>query len=817
MTELQRKTSGDNRGETQELGLNFYSGYEKRTEKSSGNGFSALKPITENIPDELKALDQWVCWKAEARDGKITKVPYDPKSGKKAKSNDPNTWGSFEKALGAYESSKFSGIGFEFSKHDGICGIDLDHCLNDAGEMEIWATCHVERFNSYTEKSPSGTGVHIIIMGKLPPGRRKKGNYEAYDRGRFFTFTGDIIGSPRPICGRQNELIAFHAEVFALEPQKPITPKQDHPHTNDLPDAELIKKAMNAGNGSLFARLWAGDFSGYPSSSEADLALSCLLAFWTGKDSSRMDRLFRASGLMRDKWDEKHYGTGQTYGDHTIQTAIAGVSETYDPKSSREGKFANSQNSQQEKNQSEFASSQNSQDKKIISSILPKTPYPWHVFPEKIRLSLQQLGRATASTATPLGGVALAYINSALGRLIHVQVKKSWKEPLIVWMGDVRDSGEGKTPPMIMLAEPLQEKQRAEHQRYDEELEHYESLTKKQRENLPLPASPLGYFATNVTLEGLRNELSGHPTGGFTVIYNELSEMISCQNQYKAKGSDREAWLKLHDGHDARIIRAKQTLYIHGARVQIVGGIQPKILVLIFGSDDGVFLVDGTVFRFLFTYEPAQHHELTNEEWTEENQAVWANTLNNALAFADFTDEGEGENLILTESAQEFFYKWRNDLDRQKMDLPPEIRGFLPKAYGYALRLAGSLYLLDRFSQGLSTVSVLTPKDIEKGIHLVMFHLGQVVTIMDMIKGEMPDSTRERILSALEEGEKTLTDFYRVFQNHITADVLNQKLTALEEEGLILPREENSEGKRKKIYSLRTCEFANSDDDEIEI
>jgi len=94
---------------------------------------------------------------------------------------------------------------------------------------------------------------------------------------------------------------------------------------------DLIEKARNASNGEKFERLWNGNTVGYDSQSEADMALCCLLAFWTGGDQTQMEHLFRQSGLLREKWDEVHYADGSTYGEKTIERAIAITSEFYDP------------------------------------------------------------------------------------------------------------------------------------------------------------------------------------------------------------------------------------------------------------------------------------------------------------------------------------------------------------------------------------------------------------------------------------------------------------------------------------------------------
>ncbi|MGA2935727.1 MAG: hypothetical protein ABSF52_01325 [Syntrophobacteraceae bacterium] len=152
-------------------------------------------PRVGNIPGELKERRQWVAWKGVPKEnGKLDKIPINPKTGHEAKPNHPDTWASIQEALIATETYGLDGIGFVFSESDPYTGIDLDSCLNpDTGELEPWARRYVDLFQSYTEVTPSRKGLHIIIKGKLPGKGRKKGNFEVYDKGRFFTFTGRVF------------------------------------------------------------------------------------------------------------------------------------------------------------------------------------------------------------------------------------------------------------------------------------------------------------------------------------------------------------------------------------------------------------------------------------------------------------------------------------------------------------------------------------------------------------------------------------------------------------------------------------------------
>jgi primase-polymerase (primpol)-like protein len=170
------------------------------------------------------------------------------------------------------------------------------------------------------------TGLHIIVEGTLPPRGRKKGHVEMYTYRRVFTMTGwHLAGTPTTIEPRQDALTAFHTTIFGQAP-RPQSPRSAGPVS--LADAALLEKAHRARNGGRFTTLFAGDWSGYPSQSEADLGLCVRLAFWAPQ-AAQIDRLFRQSGLMREKWDAQRGAL--TYGQRTVQEALARQEDHYDP------------------------------------------------------------------------------------------------------------------------------------------------------------------------------------------------------------------------------------------------------------------------------------------------------------------------------------------------------------------------------------------------------------------------------------------------------------------------------------------------------
>lgn len=287
-----------------------------------------LKVEIEGIPPELLEYNQWVVWRAKLDGKKWTKIPVDAKNCKAASSTNPKTWCDFNTAFERYQSSKgnFDGIGFVLSKDDNFCGFDFDHCKKGEA-MTPGVVDYVTKLKSYAEYSPSGDGVRAFCIGELPPGGRKKGNVECYDTGRYLTVTGHRIPWAAQFIRNASDVIPeIHAEIFPPADDKT---NEQPPGESQFSDDEIIQKIQASHQTAKFSNLfemgeWAPD---YASQSNADLALCSILAFWCDRDARQIDRIFRRSKLMRDKWDSKR--GGETYGSITIKKAIKHTTETY--------------------------------------------------------------------------------------------------------------------------------------------------------------------------------------------------------------------------------------------------------------------------------------------------------------------------------------------------------------------------------------------------------------------------------------------------------------------------------------------------------
>lgn len=288
-----------------------------------------------NYPREMAGLRQWICWRLEPdpKSDKPRKVPYDPKTGRKASSTNPDTWASLTEAQAARDKYMFTGIGFVFTGDCGLVGVDIDHCRNEDGSWNECASAILEKWPSYTEVSPSGSGLHIIYRGAMP-GKGNKNSasgVEMYAVARYFTMTGNHLeGTPDAIADGAGALPWIHEAYIARK--KKVRKGRAAMRSVALTDEQVLEKAQGSVNGEDFTALWNGEWEGkFGSQSEADLSLCCSLAFWTGKNREQMDRLFRKSRLFREKWDKVHHADGATYGEETLEQAILRTENVYTP------------------------------------------------------------------------------------------------------------------------------------------------------------------------------------------------------------------------------------------------------------------------------------------------------------------------------------------------------------------------------------------------------------------------------------------------------------------------------------------------------
>lgn len=280
----------------------------------------------ENIPEELRALNQWVCWRTELRDGRTTKVPYQSRKRGHvhASSTNPATWSSFAAAVKRIDTyGDLDGIGFVFTPDDPYVGFDFD----GFDEGSPWDPDDIAaRFGSYVEWSPSGEGIHVIGRATLPSltGRHPK-FIGAFEEARYFTMTGNLFGPyPLPITSIQSTVDEYWDDFFPQKAQQELAPAVDTPWF--AADDEIVDKCRESTLGDRFSALWDGNLDFYGGDhSAADLGFCSIVSFYT-QDRDQISRIMAKSALgNRKKWRER-----ADYREMTITKALQ-RSEFYTP------------------------------------------------------------------------------------------------------------------------------------------------------------------------------------------------------------------------------------------------------------------------------------------------------------------------------------------------------------------------------------------------------------------------------------------------------------------------------------------------------
>lgn len=287
-----------------------------------------------NTPLNLRNRNQFIIWKYElVKDkdglptGRITKVPYNPKTGNRAASNSRSSWSDFDTACNAVDKYNANGVGIMFA--NGLIGIDIDHCIDDEGNLSEQAQEITKAIDSYTEYSPSGKGLHIFCFGKIPDEGNKRDDVEIYSKDRFFTLTGDLFEGqfkkiPKAEVTQENLTAVYNKYVRR---QSMIDMTREIPKAvRTLEDDAIVEKCLRSKNGEFFNKMFNQGIcdkyrhkDGTPDFSSHDFELCAMIAYYTD-DAAQIDRIFRTGMLMRPKWDEMR--GSNTYGAVTVQRAL---------------------------------------------------------------------------------------------------------------------------------------------------------------------------------------------------------------------------------------------------------------------------------------------------------------------------------------------------------------------------------------------------------------------------------------------------------------------------------------------------------------
>jgi hypothetical protein len=707
---------------------------------------SGLDLKRENVPQELKDLDQWVGWRWKRIGERWTKVPYDLKMGKAAASDDPTTWAPYSQTEG------HPYIGFVFSEDDPYCGIDLDECVNPVtGEFRKLARQVIDRMDSYSEVSPSASGVKIFIRGVVPGLRRKnpKKRIEIYDKRRFFAVTGHHLpATPKTIEPRQEELEAFYAWLFPKEEELSPTPNGSLRGAlgfavyHALSDEDILNRACRAANGDRFMKLWNGDASDYESHSEGDLALCAMLAFWTGPDPERIERMFSESRLsQRSKWHER-----PRYRRDTVAKALDGMTEFYD-QATGATLLVSKNGDASRRGISPLASYS-------PTSVPEAPPFPTDALPEAARRFVEEGAQAIGCASDLLALPVLAVLSAGIGASRVVEIKRSWREGATLLLAVVTPPGEKKTPAANAARRPVLKRQAEKRQQFKANKGEHERQVREWKAHCrdarsagetepPPPPEPImeRTYADDTTVESLVGILEDNPRG--VLIYkDELTGWVRGMDQYKAggKGADRQHWLSMWSNQAIVVDRKSRQgdpTYVERPWVSLVGGIQPAMLPELGGS-----IEDGLLDRFLFAFPRHSHTDLSDAEIGADTEAQYAD-LYDKLSSLRMTEDEIGQetpNVVpMSWEARRLFKEIHDQIGRETLEpgFPQRLQGVWAKMRGYLARISLILALCRSVQDGQP--EQVEEEDVKNATRIVAYFKAHARRVYGEVRSTTPE------------------------------------------------------------------------------
>jgi len=254
--------------------------------------------IRQNVPEELQDRRQWCMWKISGD----RKVPLSAHGGY-ASCTDPRTWSVFDVAAEAFLKNSHVCRGFNLATGAGLAGMDLDDVVVNGTVSSLMELFLNHLLGSYTELSPSGTGLHSFFLCDLPHENRKTATVELYFQSHFLSVTGDVFQGRDRL---RTADVGAERILTALRPRKPLLPRVP---LKEIPesDSELLEKMFASRVGAKIRRLWDGE-TVHKTPSESDMALMGYLSYWCGGDTNRMISLFLTSARAeRAKGQRKDY------------------------------------------------------------------------------------------------------------------------------------------------------------------------------------------------------------------------------------------------------------------------------------------------------------------------------------------------------------------------------------------------------------------------------------------------------------------------------------------------------------------------------
>ena len=737
--------------------------------------------------DLLKKINNWVLFRtAKDEKGKtLSKAPVNPKDYSPAKVNDPSTWTSYEEAK--TKCIEGYGMGFVFSKGCGIVGIDLDHVIAADGSIEPWAEEIVDDIESYTEVSPSGTGLHAYCIGDLESTGltgRKFGRIELYDDKRFFTVTEDmLVGSTVEVVEAQD---ALNQLCDRLKQDIPIDP------------GVLLTRILAVQPDKKTQDLVHGDWKDYyPSQSEADLVLCGTIAYYADYDREMTDSVFRLTGLYRDKWDESRSSNGETYGEMTINKVVE-------------------------------AEVQSQAWPEIIPFASPSVPeFPVECLPEPY---CEFCGQVAQSTQTPVdlaASMVLALLAYPTSVGVKIAGKQDWMEPTNLYVCTAMPPASKKSPVLSLVLKPLHIYEEAMMESMKEVIADAEKqktlkkimmdkaakilnsantevatsaafetfkIAQQEFEAIEVPTSPR-FIADDVTPEQMAALMKEHNNGKFSLFSAEASDAVAIAggSRYSSSGSaNLGVYLKAHCGDPITVDRVgRPAIYISDPALTMGLLAQPEVIEKMKNNSDFTDL--GMIQRMFIALPVSNFEDQDINDFSVQEEVLTRYNDRMLKHIRDGFNRTEDKTmLILSPQAADRFLEQRRETKAliRKYSSNSLVCGWLGKQDGAILRIAAVLHVAmkQKLPVLFDLVDVAT---LEKAIMIGAYYFAHLLKVADLLQTDPDTKNARKIIEWIEKKHKTeftRRECHNALQSHFPrAEYLSGPLSVLADRGYIRP------------------------------
>ena len=675
------------------------------------------------LPDSIIQNGLFCCWKYEERNGRKTKVPYQPETGLGAKSNDPSSFVPYKTAV---QASGYDGIGIGI--FNGICAIDLDNCVSDSGYYTQTAAEIVALMHSYTEYSPSGNGLHILFSAKGFQYDTKRfyimnhqAGIEVYVAGatnKYVTVTGNHCEDYE--YGDRTQELQVLLDKFMRRPEigseNAINAKN-----SDLSMEQLLQLAKNSKNGAAFTALWNGSLEGYSSPSEADLALCSHLAFWTGRDAAKMDAMFRQSGLMRGKWDRQQSGT--TYGAITIQKAIEHCREIYTPKA---------------------------ESAPLFQPLVPLTPQ-WSDLPAFPVDALPDVIRNYVSAVAEHSQTAPGERKSSVMRDMTTFLYEYEQEYNKAHSTEIRENHLQRESLERQISGLQKKLERKESREMELELRQLQ----EQLEETP-ELKPVRFFADDCSSEALTSLMAAN-NGVFSVISTEGGIFDIMAGRYSNK-SNIDVWLKGHCGDAIYVDRmTREAECIMHPALSAILSIQPCVLDEIMSNT--TMTGRGLIARFLYASPPSRigSRVFRTQPIPPEVIAAYRSLIFRLMALPI---GGDAQTVHLSEKAFDLMADYFQEHEKFLVGEGQAISDWASKYIGAVLRIAGLLHCADMEDEKAE----VTASTMSKAIQIGKYFLAHSTYAYSMMGTDLTIQKAKFVLAKLKKKNVSVIKRSELFQ-----------------------------------------------------